>query len=166
MPIFISVNFVLKTEGKEKRLCFCVILFGFINIFSGYAETKKEGIYVHYKTKKAFLIKYFSAMKMRGGLKPFNDYHILRLRLITEIGFNDEIILPMIAANFLNQINNLFYIFLMNNKPYFNFNHDVNLIEGEKFLNILGKTTIVFNILTVILSVIKIIIGKIKNEKS
>ena len=55
-PIFINIGFAIRKTNNIFRIYFYLNIFGLINILSGFAETKKEGIFIHYKNDKAKLL--------------------------------------------------------------------------------------------------------------
>lgn len=158
-PIFLNIN--VKYSKNEKLLEYKIKMFNFITILFGNIELIDEGIAIHINNKKAILIFYKDIFSMRKKFKPLKDYHIFKFNTSISIGINEN---EMQTLNFIFLYNYIFNIVgqITNQiKPYLTLKSKINLFNKEDFLILLLKTTFVFNIFMVLISLIKIILEKI-----
>ena len=159
LPIFIKVWF--NFSGKEKKLFFCITIFGFIKIISGYAEKIKEGIAVHISKNKAFIFTFKNIFDARNKVKPLKDYHVIRFESVTEIGSSSSSMLPLLVSYTASFIDNVLCWFLYNNKPQLHVDNKIFVFEGEDRFEIFCKFNVVLNALMLIISLIKILMEKL-----
>ncbi len=159
-PIFLSVNTLYYDENKH--LYFSINIFG-IKIISGYAEFIKSGIVLHYSKFKAKIFLYKNIFNTKKNVKPLMDYHIIKSNLFFDIGNKDNLVNTTLAVFLLNYFLNKIEWFLINKKPYIEFNHQINLYEETKINNFVSNNTIIFNLLMILISAIKMIMEKIIN---
>ncbi len=158
-PIFINIE--LFFSKNLKRLFFAFRLFGFISIIGGYIESVKEGFALHITEKKAFILSYSTLLNMRKKVKPLKDYHFKTIYSLSEIGYKDNSVAAVSVGFMINYIGFFVCRTLENEKPYLSIRNDINIYEGEDIFNYYFSGTVIVNILTVLLSIIKIIAGKV-----
>ena len=157
-PIFLGVDVCYL--NSQKKIFYNIRLFD-INIFSGYIEAKKDGIFIHLTKKKAFFIPYKSLFSMRKSIEPIRDYHLIKFNSIIEIQGKSSYNLTMI--NFIhNYVARQLSWFFYHKKPYFDFYNKIITNENENFnLDIFIDSVVLFNLLMIFMSFIKIIVGKV-----
>lgn len=160
-PIFINLK--VYVSGKEEKIFFNLCLFGFINILFGFVEFD-DGILLQLKRKR-IKIKLNSLLDIRKKAKPLRDYHFLKINIFMELGSNESLIVPLISGFIENYTVQIYRWLIINKKPYFEINNKVLVVENEKKIEIYTDALVVLNILMVLLSVIKIIVEKVKNGK-
>ncbi len=161
-PIFLNVNIVFNF--KYKKVFFALKIFGIIKILSGYIEISKNDVLIHISDKKAILIEFIDLDGVKKSFKPFMDYHFISLRTLTELGDNENRIIPFFSTFILNYIESILKWLLINRKPYVNFNNYYNIYESEDKKAFFGKALITLNFLMIIISVIKILVEKLTYE--
>ncbi len=144
-----------------KKLFFSIKLFKVFKIFSGYAELKKDGIFIHLTHKKAILIPYSSLTGMKKKIKPLKDYHIIKWEFEADLGFATKTVLALETAFFVNYITSFINWLTSNIKPYLIIKNNVNVYESQNVFKMYFYGTILLNLLMIILSLIKIVLEKI-----
>ena len=158
-PIFINIKVHFSLE--EKKVFYYINLFGFINLFNGYAERVKEGFVIHISKRKAIIIKYSQLFSFRKKIKPLKDYHIINFYTDIYIGKEESAVLPFITSFLLGTTQNFLGWFFYYKKPQFNARTNVFLIEGKQRLEIFCKVTFVLNLLMIFISLVKIFMEKL-----
>ena len=87
------------------------------------------------------------------------DYHLLKFNSILNLGINENL-LRLDVATFYSTITYFLGEHLRVIKPYFDLKNTLNLHEDSNELNFTCSTELVFNLLMVIMSAIKIIVEK------
>ncbi len=162
-PIFLSVK--LNFSTKEQILKFKIYLFG-IRVLLGYAKILKEGIIFHLTKKTALLLQFKSILSIKDKVKPLQDYHLLVLKLNFNIGAEDKILNSIGFCFLLKYFESFIQWFLTYKKPYFLLKNNCNLYLDETYSSVDLYGRIVFNLLMILLSIIKILTGKLKNALS
>lgn len=158
-PLFLSID--LAYTGENAKLYFGVRLFGFIKVLSGYAEKIKEGFAFHLSEKKAYIISYKDLTGAKESIKPFMDYHFIKIRTVIETGNTDGVAYPLAAAFVSSYINGFVCRIFAHKKPYLVLDNSFNVYLDRDVFNVFLKTDFVFNLIMVVSSVIKIITEKI-----
>jgi len=155
-PIFVRLDVIYNDNAKK---VFAKIYFFGILILNLYAHPIKEGIIFHLTKRKAVILQYNKIFSVRKKFKPIKDFHIINFDTLIEIGSDDPI----------NTLRNAFLInflytnvkwFFYNKKPYLDINTIIKT-RDNKIFNIYNNTTIIFNLLIILISLIKIIVEKI-----
>ena len=158
-PIYLNEYLYFSIETK--KLFFSIKIFKVIKILSGYAEVKKDGIFIHLTRKKAILIPYSSLTSMKKKVKPLKDYHIIKWEFEADLGFVDNTVLALETAFLVNYLTSFINWITSNIKPYLIVKNNVNVYEAQNVFRIYFYGTVLLNLLMVILSLIKIILEKI-----
>ena len=158
-PLFLNID--LAYTGENAKLYFGVRLFGFIKVISGYAEKIKEGFAFHLSEKKAYILSYKSLTGAKESIKPFMDYHFIKIRTVIETGNSDDAVAPLAAAFASSYINGIVCRIFSFKKPYLVLDNSFNVYLDRDVFNVFMKIDFVFNLIMVISSVIKIITEKI-----
>ncbi len=157
-PIFITVKANLSKE--KNKLFFAFNLFG-LRVFRGYAELISEGIIIHLTKTKAVIIPFDKIFEVRKSVEPLKDYHFIKLTTKVDLGNETSVIEPLFFSLLIDYFYNIIGWFVKNKKPYVKLSNNFNVYEGEDKLEIYLSITIVLNILMVLLSLIKILVGKL-----
>ncbi len=128
----------------------------------GYLVYIKSRLTVVFYKKFVRTISLLSFSGITKKIKPFLDLHFLKINVLLDVGYNDDvfkvlkILLP--AKLILNNI----YSILKNKKPYLKTYSNFNVSKDYDFdLHINVKAVV--NILTVIINLTLILMEKIKN---
>lgn len=158
-PLFVKFDVCyIKTKNK---MFYKISLFNVIKILKGYVELIKEGIVIHLTKRKAIIIPYKNIVGIRKKFKPLKDYHFIKLNSILEIGFKDDLVNSFFVGNVNNFIFEFVNWFFYHKKPYVNLKNKTLLFENDKRLNYFLELTVVFNMLMILVSGIKILMEKI-----
>lgn len=158
-PIFLNFDFVLKKDLQ--RLWYGIHLFGIIKLIGGYIERIKDGFAIHITKNKAIILNYSDIFGARKKIKPLKDYHFIRFYSLLELGSencDEKYISAAFITSYLGSMLGRYFGF---EKPYLRMKNDVSLFVGENVFNLYFSGTVVFNLLMVVLSIIKICTGKI-----
>lgn len=158
-PIFLNFDFVIKNDLK--RLWFGFHLYGIIKIFGGYAERINGGFAIHLSKNKAIILNYSEIFGAQKKIKPLKDYHFIRFYSLLEIGSETDEEKAFAAAFITSYFGETAGRYLGIEKPYLKIQNDVNLFMREDVFNFYFSGTVVFNLLMICLSIIKICTGKI-----
>ena len=158
-PIFLNLNFHYSMDAK--KLFYQIKLFGFIKILGGYAQLIEEGVVIHLTKNKAIILPFSKIFDVRKKVEPLKDYHFIKLKTVTEIGVSDSAILPTVLSFSLSFIDKIVCWFLYNFKSQLDVDNRFFVFEGVDRLEIFCKLDVVFNILMIIISAIKILTEKV-----
>lgn len=158
-PIFFNLD--LCFISHDKKLYFKIKILWLVRLVKGYCELIDEGIIIHLNKFKAIIIPYNKLFGMRKKVKPLKDYHFIKFNSVFEIGDKDDLILSLSNAFIYNYIMQYITWFFYHEKPYVDFDARTIVIEDESVLNIYCSVNIVFNLLMVIISLIKMLVEKI-----
>ena len=156
-PLFFTGYFLF--DAKDVKLKYVLKIF-FIPIIKGYAEFEKNEFIFHLTRKKAIIVPINKIFDVKKNFEPLKDYHLISAKLVVNYSDFDTEINSFAIGFLFNYLSNLFNWFMLNKKPYFRFRTQFNLnLYNSFYLSFNG--TVVFNILMVILSFIKIIMEKL-----
>ncbi len=158
-PIFININ--LKYSADDKMLEYEIKLFSVLTIFYGYIEFIDEGIVIHLNNKKAILIFYKDIVSVRKKFEPLKDYHIFKLNTTIYMGVLNDEELRLNFAMMYNLIFNIIGQCANQIKPYLSLKSNICIYKKENLLILRVRTTFVFNVLMVVISLVKIFGEKI-----
>lgn len=158
-PILLNINLIFS--AKNKKIYFCVSLFGLIKIFGGYIKLVREGIALHYSENKAIIIPYKNIIGIRKKVKPIKDYHFISINSLIELDTESFIENKVILSYLYVTHNELVCNILSEVKPYLRLKNNVCLYTQKDLFNIYLKSYTIFNILMILLSIIKISLEKI-----
>jgi len=161
-PIFLKINFSFL--GQEKRLYFRFDIFG-IKINVGFIDFYSDHLEILHRNKTKIFY-YKDTINVKDKVKPLRDYHVKKSVFYVECGDKNYGVYSYFFGFLINFISNFIGVHLNNKKPYVNFGVNYLVKNDDECFNVYGKTTIIFNLLMVVLSFIKIIIGKCFNEKT
>ena len=157
--MFLSIK--LNFSSNEDRLLIKIKLFG-LTIINAYAKIINEGIVIHLTRKKAILVFYNDLFYMKNKVEPLKDYHLLSAKFDFTFGAFDDYLTSISSCFILNYCEQIFKWILKYNKPYFKLRNIYNVNLDLDYSTFCFKGLIVFNLLMILLSFIKIFIGKVK----
>lgn len=157
-PIFFGAN--IRFNLEEKRIFAIIKLFG-VKVFSFYIDILSEGLIIHLTKKYAVIVPFAKIFDVRKKVEPLKDYHIIRFSSVIEIASEENPLFAYSIAHVLRFFNEFVLWFFTCYKPYLKINNITNADYGKNELKINIKFTIVFNLLMVIFSIIKIGVGKL-----
>lgn len=161
-PIFIKTEVFF--DKNVKKAFFAITLYGKIKILGGYAEIIKEGLAFHLSRKKAVILP-FASLDMRKQFSLTKDYRIYSFYLLTELGSENSAAIPFTAAMIENVASKISFTVASYNNPRLKLRSDILLHEEESVFKINFGLNVLFNLLTVLITLTKIIIGKISDGK-
>lgn len=157
-PFFLNVH--VGYNHNYKKLFVFFRLFK-IPIFRFYIENLNEGFAIHLTKRKAFIIKYSKVLGLGKKIKPLRDYHIVKINSFLKMGYNDNAMQVTSSAFILSFINNIVFKIIHRLKPYVNIKNDIYIFEKEELFELYAEFLIIFNLLMVLISLIKILLGRI-----
>ena len=159
-PLFVNVKICLLS--KNKKLFFVVQLFSFIKLIGGYIEILEgDGIIIHLSKRKATIIDKKSILSMGKKVKPLKDYHVIKFEVLIELGAKNSELLNMETAFIINFAFEIAKWLIYNKKPYVKFDRRINIYEELTDTNLFVNSVFLLNLLMIVLSLIKIMVGKI-----
>ena len=156
--IFIYID--IKFDKDYGKIQYKIKVF-FIKILYGYIEKASDGIIIHLNRRKAVLIYYKNLFGMKEKVKPLKDYHLIKFYSELNIGVRDNFLLSFEIGYFYNFISEIISWITYHKKPYFKLSNYVNVYENKNIFKYECDSTVVFNLLMVTISLIKILVGKI-----
>lgn len=156
-PIFI--NFDASFIKKDRKVYYSISFFC-VKAINGFAARAQDGISIRLTKKKTVIIKYSQLFCIRNKIKPLRDYHLLKFNSLCEIGFYNNFLGAIQTGYLLDYISKIISWFLYYKKPFFSLDNRITVYEGENVINFYATATVVLNLLMVIISYIKIIMGK------
>ena len=161
-PLFLGLKF--RLNGSEKSAYYSIKLFG-ITVSKGrlVLSDEKDGIKVFKKGKLSKTIYWRQFFTYNSAIKPFSDYSVTSVKTCLMLGDKDSIITPFIVLNILSFISEFFMWFFALNKPYLKIDNSFFVLEQKDVFDFKINIKILFNVLMVLLSVIKIVMEKIIN---
>lgn len=160
-PLFVSVKIFYCNQ--HKKLYFALNLFSF-TIVSGYVEQINEGFAIHLTENYALIVPYKSFLGIKSRIKPLKDYHFIKLKYNIDLGMKENLIDSVSIAFVLNYVYTMINFFTIQKKPYVNLNQSINVFEDKNIFNVTIDLLVIFNLLMIVLSLIKILVEKIIYE--
>ncbi len=157
-PIYLNVNVFYNKEIK--KIFLRVDFFRSIKIVGGYFNFYKEGIAFHVKENKALLFPYNNSLELKNKVKPLKDYHVKKIVFRIDIGSKNQEEISIFLLCFYVWHNAIARGILYNAKPYIEYKNNLNIFEESNRLNTFIEFTTIFNLLMIILSLIKIFLEK------
>lgn len=139
---------------------FCLKIFSKIKILSGYIQFIKDGIAIHLTEKKAIIIPYLIKFDLQKTYKLAKEYNVTSFCSIIEYG-NFDLIKNTKVAIVHNSINNLICPIIHDRKQYLKIKNDLVLYNTNTKPKITIKFVLLFNLVSIISTLIKIILEKI-----
>ena len=161
-PIFLTVN--TAYSHQYKRLFVTLKVFKFIKVFKFYIEKIGDTFAVHLTKNKAILIPTNKLLGFKKSVKPLKDYHIVRVKSLIIMGKNGNGAELAFLASSVSIINEILLRVINEYKPYLKAKNSISVVEGEDVFEIFINFTIAFNLLMIVISVIKILGEKIIYE--
>lgn len=157
-PVFLTTYFYI--DGNKKQLYFCLKIFSKIKILSGYIQFIKDGIAIHLTKKKAIIIPYLIKFDLQKTYKLAKEYNVIQFFSIIEHG-NVDLIEKYKISMLYSSINNLICPIIQYRKQYLKIKNDLILYELNSKIKVTIKLVLVFNLISIISTIIKIILEKI-----
>ncbi len=157
-PIFINLDIFFSKYNR--KIFFQIKLFKIIKILSGYATLEKDGIAIHVKNNKAIIIPFTDFFSFRTKIKPLKDLHIYNINLNFGIGVSQREITCFSLGFICSFMSNIIGKIIYEEKPYITFNTNYLFFNNKEYYAY-GNISVVFNILVVFISLIKVLMEKI-----
>lgn len=157
-PIFLTTYVYFDTS--KMHTYFCLKIFSKIKILSGYIQFIKDGIAIHLTEKKAIIIPYLIKFDLQKTYKLAKEYNVTSFCSIIEYG-NFDLIKNTKVAIVHNSINNLICPIIHDRKQYLKIKNDLVLYNTNTKPKITIKFVLLFNLVSIISTLIKIILEKI-----
>lgn len=158
-PIFIDLK-ITNLSGIDK-IYFKFSLFSFVKVLYGEVNINKLGFVINLYNKKKIVYPFKKLLNLRENIKPLRDYHLLRFNVLLKLSTSDNLDHALIIASFFQTINQILANSIRQLKPYVKFNNYIDLYENLNEKKLFISFKFVFNLLTVLLSFIKKLLGKI-----
>ncbi len=158
LPIFLTTY--VYFDASKMHTYFCLKIFSKIKILSGYIQFIKDGIAIHLTEKKAIIIPYLIKFDLQKTYKLAKEYNVTSFCSIIEYG-NFDLIKNTKVAIVHNSINNLICPIIHDRKQYLKIKNDLVLYNTNTKPKITIKFVLLFNLISIISTLIKIILEKI-----
>ncbi len=152
------INFSIYYTNDNKTFYFSLKLF-FINIIVGSIRVSKKG-FILTKNGKPSIVPWKSLLNINKTAKPLKDYTITNIKITTNAG-SDNLLLPCVICCVIKYADYYIYNVLKTLKPYIRYSNDVNLFEGQSFIQFYARVSANTTLLTIFISAIKIFMEKI-----
>lgn len=159
-PNFLKLRFLYDKSCKKM---FFAVHIDKIRILGGYAERIKEGFAFHISEKMAFIMPYRSLIGMKSNFNLRKDYFIRKIKFLTELGSEKLPQMPFMFAVASNILTDIYGAVRNSEEIYTEFRNDVLLYENENVLKISAEIEVVFNLLTILITLSKLLLRKIEN---
>ncbi len=157
-PIFLNVKIVFDDSNV---LRYKINLFSIFKIFGGNVELLEDGIIIHLTKSKAILIKYSELIDLRKKFEPIKDFHLVQFITDIEMGAEDILDASGIISFSYLLISSIIKCIVNTFKPYVEMKTNIKISESKDIFGIKVRITLIFNLLIVIISAIKILMEKI-----
>ncbi len=157
-PIFLSVNCNYLEENKT--LYFKFKLFK-IRIFYGAIRVISQGVAIQIYRKRTIIVPFNKLVSVREKVEPLKDYHFIKFTSDIEIGNQENPLSAILIACSVNTFYNYLHWYLSCIKPYVKINNNVKVHTDKNVLKLKFNLTVIFNLLMIVLSLIKILVGKL-----
>jgi len=155
-PIFLKINIIFNDKQK---LMYNIKLFSLVKVIGGEIGLLKEGIVIHLTKRKAIIIEYKDIVSIRKKFEPVKDFHFISFNSNIKIGDNNFLLLIKLAYSYMFFINIIERIIKIN-KPYLDLDNSITIYENKDVFEMFCKINLVFNILVILISLIKIFMEK------
>ena len=159
-PFFLKFRAIY--DKNLKRVFFAVNLDGF-PIFGGYIERITDGFAIHLSAAKAVIVPYASLLGMPSNFSLRKDYFIRKVHILTEAGSEQAPQFPFMYAVAANIVSKIYGTTRETLGVPTAFKNDVLLYENENVFKISVAADVVFNLLTVFITLSKLLLRKIEN---
>lgn len=160
-PIYTHVDIFFNKSCKKAYVN--VNLYKFLKIFGGYFSLYKGGVALHLNDRKAILFPYKNIFDIRNKVEPLKDYHIKKINFRLDVGYRNcqeiSIYLPFVYVWHNELLGNV----LSQVKPYLDYENSLYVYENDNRFNIFLEITTIFNLLMVLISLVKISMEKLLN---
>ena len=157
-PFVLEVSAFISKENKS--LYFSFKLFSLLLILQGNIKAKNNGLIITYNNKTIYF-PFKKILDIKEKIKPLRDYHVVKCKILVNIGLEEKYLEGLVFASVAQSISQVIFISLKELKNYVKIRQYINVCENLTDVNCYIKLKILFNILTVILSLIKKTLGKI-----
>lgn len=155
-PIFLKINIIFNDKQK---LMYNIKLFSLVKVIGGEIGLLKEGVVIHLTKRKAIIIEYKDIVSIRKKFEPVKDFHFISFNSNIKIGDNNFLLLIKLAYSYMFFINIIERIIKIN-KPYLDLDNSITIYENKDVFEMFCKINLVFNILVILISLIKIFMEK------
>ena len=97
---------------------------------------------------------------MKKSVEPLKDYHFIKIKTQLDVGRNYSLVQPLCAAFSLGYVYNVVNWIIFCQKPYVKFDNNIRIYEDEDVFELYFRASVIFNLLMIILSIVKILVGK------
>lgn len=159
-PIYSKFNFAFILNNR--KLYFTINILG-LSIIGGYVTVKKNGFIILIGKSKVIKYPYKKLLRIKNNTKILKDFNIMSFRSFVEYGNENSVCFANAIANVYVWHNNVLGKIFSYIKPYLKLQNDVNLYQDCNKLNVYLEIKILFNILSILIILTKIIKEKICN---
>ncbi len=157
-PLLLNINLLFIKE--HKKLYFTLGLYK-ISFLSGYVEIVDDSLAIHLSNKKAIIIPFKSFFELEKKIKPLKDYHVIKFKYLVELGSENNMLSSVSIGFIINYVFNIGKKIVNGIKPYVTIDGQTDVYENKNVFNVYIRASVLFNLLMVLLSLIKIILEKI-----
>ncbi len=159
LPIF--ADLYLFYDKNIKKFFFLFTLYR-VPIFGGYGEKIQGGFVLHISDKKAVILPYSSIAGMRSQFNLRKDYYFRKLFLLTECGSKNAPFIPFFYAFSANILTKIVGAVSQTTGGETQIKNNTIVYEDDSVFKISFRLNAVFNLITVFITLIKIILRKLE----
>ena len=156
-PIFADAY--LYYDKDLAKFCFRITLYG-IPVLGGYGEKIKGGLALHFSEKKAAVFTFRSVFGMRSQFNLHKDYMIRKIGVLAEYGSENAPALPFAFAFVSHVLAQIFGAVNAETGGTAALRYDAALYEARSLFRIQMHINVVFNLFTVAVTLVKVILRK------
>lgn len=160
-PIFLSLD--AYVDITKNKTYFSVHLFKFFKVIGGYITLQKEGVAIHITKKKAIFVKYEDMQKERKKFEITAGFQLYTLRTSLEIGDEYFPAAGFYTAMFTQILSQILYPWITHRKDFMNLKNGTLLLHGDNAVKATVHLVTVFNQLTIVIALAKLILEAIIN---
>lgn len=165
-PVFCSL--LGYYDHQNKRIYLAVYFYG-IKIWSGYIAFANNKAYLHYSNRKASVLRLESPQGIRQQFNLTKGIEFYGITLFAEYGSTENLILPFKIGTIQKIVTDIIFSVLKTKKDFLRLKSNVLLSAEETYFCFSAKAMVLFNLLTLFMIGIKILLEKIlhagKNRK-
>lgn len=157
-PLFLTIS---AKYDKSVKVFFVTFAIFNARIITVAGKIFPSGLIINITNNKTIIIPLTKLFYARKKVEPLKDYHFIKFNFELEVGKKDNALQTLFLAHNINAFFNYFHWFLTCHKPHVKIDNAVKIHLDKNELKLKAKLVILFNLLMILLSLFKILVGKI-----
>ncbi len=138
-----------------KKIFLSVYLFWSFRIWSGYLSLEKGKAVFHYSDKKAKILRFQSPEAIRKQFDTTKGIELYGIELYTEYGSENHLAVPFAAGMIQKIILDIVFSVMKAKRDFMALKSNTLLVEDDTRLKVAVKMTLLLNLLTIVMILIK-----------